>query len=117
MAKGFDYDRFLRGACDPIIAGPIDCENDVWVARVFAHNGIYPRCAQIMSDHKPLCEELRSNAIMQLMRRGANVHVCETQRELQRAAKQLWPANVLAWIRYDVAKSRERNGALSKSSK
>ncbi len=111
MAKGFYFDGFLRGAAGPIIAGPIDCENGVWVARVFAHNGTYPRCAQIMSDHKPLCEELRSNAIMQLMRRGANITVCETQRELQQAAKRLWPANVLAWIRYDVAKSREGNRA------
>lgn len=112
--RGFKFDSFLHKACDPLIAGNIHVEDDLLVAYVYSHNGVSPSCIGVKSNSRYLVEQERADMILQLMRRGANVHVCNTQRELQRTAQQLWPANVLAWIKCDVAKSRERNRAKAK---
>jgi hypothetical protein len=112
--RGFDFDRFLRKASDPLIAGNIHIEGDMLVAYIYAHNGVFPSCIGVKSNSRYLIEQERADMILQLMRRGANVHVCETQRELQRTAQRLWPANVLAWIRSDVEKTHERNRAKAK---
>jgi len=115
--RGFDYDRFLRGAAEPILATPIYRENDEYVASIFAHDGVRARCIEVKSDSRDLCDELRNDMIFNLMLRDANITIYSTRKELQQAAKCLWPANVLAWIRSDVEKTHERNRALSKSSK
>lgn len=96
--RGFDFDNFLLGTCRPIIAGEVHFEARKWRASIFAHNMIEARCLHLESDRQEVVEHERQNAILQLMRRGADVRVCETKTDFGEAVK-LFPANIIEWAK------------------
>lgn len=106
-----DFDDFLAGTCDPLIAGPIHLdEGNLLACYVYGHNQFSANCVGTRSNSHHLIEDERANMIMQLMQRGANVIVCNNDRHLRREVKRRWPANLLAWI----AEDNERKRALAK---
>lgn len=114
MAKGFDFGSFLAGTCDPLIAGPIHLdEGNLLAAYVYGHKQFSATCIGTRSNSHHLIEEERASMIMELMRRGASVIVCNSNRHLRKEVKRHWPANLLTFI----TEENERNRALAKSSK
>jgi len=105
--KDRDYDDFLRGAADPLIAGPIHVdEGNMLAAYVYGHSSLSASCIGTRSNCHHLIEQERNDMIMQLMQRGANVIVCNSEWHLRREVKRHWPANLLVWIAEDIERKR-----------